>query len=190
VGNEDERVEYSATNDVYMHYDGFRWQAGSFLVTGVFVFWGLLIQQQLPRAVIVVASFLVTVLMAIWLLFAHHYRQIYLAKLHRLRELERQIGAEQHRRFSRLDAVGALIYPSVGPRGHHLDIAVFVVTSVGSVALGAARDGFAWVLLSSLPLVTAVAGLVLWNERRYIARLQTVVEMYNVNRTPAEGAHR
>jgi hypothetical protein len=61
---------------MFVHYDGFRWQAGSFLVAGVFVFWGLLIQQRLESSLIGIGSLLIALLMPAWILFAHHYRQL------------------------------------------------------------------------------------------------------------------
>lgn len=162
---ENVRAEYAAANDGYMHYDGFRWQAGSFLIGGVFIFWGLLVQQELPARVVVVASFLITGLMSVWLLFAHHYRQIYIGKLHRLWQLEDLLGADQHTRFRRGGPRPP--FPIFGPRGHHLDIAVFVVSSIGSALLGAARNGWHWTFLLPLVLILATVAVVMNNERRH-----------------------
>jgi hypothetical protein len=46
------------------------------LVAGVFVFWGLLIQQRLESSLIGIGSLLIALLMPAWILFAHHYRQL------------------------------------------------------------------------------------------------------------------
>lgn len=163
-------MEYAASNDAYMHYDGFRWQAGSFLISGVFVFWGLLIQQPLPPRVITTASLLITGLMSVWLLFAHHYRQIYMGKLHRLWEIEELIGARQHLRFRRQR--GHPSYPVLGPKGHHLDMIVYAFTSLGSAALGASRNGFSWWFLLPVPVVMVVTGYVGRNESRHATALK------------------
>ena len=37
-GLETKLIEYDKTQDAYLHYDAFRWQAGSFLISGVFIF--------------------------------------------------------------------------------------------------------------------------------------------------------
>lgn len=86
-------AEYAATQASYPHYDSFRWQAGSLLIAGVFVFWGLLISTSPPATpkIVGLAGILVSFLMTIWVLFAHHYRQIYLCKLHRIHELEKDL---------------------------------------------------------------------------------------------------
>jgi len=155
-------VEYQAAQDVYLHYDGFRWQAGSFLVGGVFIFWGLLIQQPLPNRVFAVGSVLVATVMALWLLFAHHYRQAYLWKLLRIHEIEEQLGLEQHRRFVRRSGAHRLF----GPKGHELDMYVFAVMSAGGTCLALARNGFSWLALLPIPLIVLFTGIVLFNERR------------------------
>jgi hypothetical protein len=165
------RVEYAAASDNYMHYDAFRWQAGSFLIAGVFVFWGLLIQQSdLPALVITVASLLITCMMSVWLMFAYHYRQIYLGKLDRLHELEKLLGAEQHRRFR---AGRSVRYKLTWPKGHDLDIAVYVLTSLGSVFLGMSRDGFDWSFLSPLVLVVPVIWWVRYHDKQFTEALKT-----------------
>ena len=66
-------TEYSAANAIYLQYDGFRWQAGSFLIAGVFVYWGFLIQAHSPAALVAASSLLVGSLMSCWFLFAMHY---------------------------------------------------------------------------------------------------------------------
>lgn len=156
-------AEYQATQATYLHYDAFRWQAGSFLIAGVFIFWGLLVQRSTDPDVVAAGSVLVTSLMSIWLLFAHHYRQIYLAKLHRLREIERELGMEQHRRFV---GQGRTPYRTFGIRGHHLDIDVYLLTVIGIPLLATARNGFAWQYLISLPIAAATVATVIVNERR------------------------
>ena len=81
-------AEYSSATQVYLQYDGFRWQAGSFLIAGVFVYWGFLIQADSAALLAGLSSLLVAALMSCWLLFAMHYRQLYLQKLHRIQEIE------------------------------------------------------------------------------------------------------
>ena len=85
-------AEYSSATQVYLQYDGFRWQAGSFLIAGVFVYWGFLIQADSAALLAGLSSLLVAALMSCWLLFAMHYRQLYLQKLHRIQEIEVILG--------------------------------------------------------------------------------------------------
>ena len=152
-------AEYAATQAAYLHYDAFRWQAGSFLIAGVFIFWGLLLQQRTPGDVAGVAALLVTALMSTGVLFAHHYRQIYLCKLHRMHELEADLGMRQHLRFKNRD------YDAVGPRGHSLDLAVYLLTIAGTPALGIAKNQFEWWYVPPMLLGLAVAFIVARNER-------------------------
>lgn len=164
-------AEYSSCQDTYLHYDAFRWQSGSFLVAGVFVFWGLLVQQPLEPAVVAAGSMLAALLMSAWALFAHHYRQIYLSKLHRINEIEKLLGLEQHRRFDRSRPGHYVLF---GPRGHVLDIFVYVVVALGGGGLGAIRNGFSYLHLLPVPLVLAVVAYVVVNERKVVSHLRVM----------------
>jgi hypothetical protein len=159
-------AEYHAAQDAYLHYDGFRWQSGSFLVGGVFIFWGLLIQTtDVQDRALIAGSVLVTLVMGLWLLFAHHYRQVYLWKLDRINEIEDRLGLEQHRRFS--PARRGFPYETFGFKGHHLDILVFIALSAGGPWLAMARNGFAgWIVAPVAVLVTLIVVVVMWNESR------------------------
>lgn len=163
------RAEYSSCQATYLHYDAFRWQSGSFLVAGVFVFWGLLVQQPLEPAVVATGAMLAALLMSAWALFAHHYRQIYLAKLHRLNEIEELLGLEQHRRFDRSRPNHYVLF---GPRGHVLDVFVYVIVALGGAGLGAIRNGISPLHFLPVPLVVAVVAYVVINERRVVNQLR------------------
>jgi hypothetical protein len=158
-------AEYAAANSIYLTYDGFRWQAGSFLVAGVFVYWGFVLGSSASAVPLGVSSLLVCALMSCWLLFAHHYRQLYLLKLVRLHEIEARLGMEQHRRF----VPGLVAGPAqraFGPRGHNLDRLVYVLTSLGGGAIAASQGLMTWWLLSPVPIVVATLAWVAMNERR------------------------
>jgi hypothetical protein len=161
-------VEYQAAQQSYLHYDAFRWQSGTFLIAGVFAFWGFLISADtkwLTPTVVSAAIILVTALMALWMLYAHHYRQIYLCKLNRIHELEGLLEMKQHRRFS--EAVSPdLPYHVYGPKGHILDFWVFFVTSLGGPLIGFLRVGFDPWLFLPVPVVLIVLFCVMLNERR------------------------
>lgn len=164
--------EYQATQDAYLHYDSFRWQAGSFLTAGVFVFWGLVVSQtRLPPRIIATGATLVALLMSAWVLFAHHYRQLYLCKLARIHEIEEELGMEQHRRFIG-SGVDGIRYRSFGPRGHNLDLFVYNLTSLTGCALGIAQGPFTPWLLLPLPIVGLVTAMISINERRIKRLLQ------------------
>ncbi len=142
--HESKLAEYAAANSIYLTYDGFRWQAGTFLVAGVFVYWGFLLGADPDALVSGVASILIALIMSCWLYFAYHYRQLYLFKLARLHELEIELGMQQHRRFSVNDAARGLPHVARGPKGHHLDIFVYVFTTVGSGFLTMTVSGASW----------------------------------------------
>jgi hypothetical protein len=169
--SESQIAEYQATQDCYLHYDSFRWQAGSLLIAGVFVFWGLLISSTPSPKVVGLSGLLVCGLMSIWILFAHHYRQIYLCKLNRLHELERNLLMKQHLRFIQSDKERYSIF---GPKGHSLDMAMYVITSLGGSFLGSMQSNFDEWFLLPIPLTITVLVGVLINERRIRRSLKNI----------------
>jgi hypothetical protein len=157
-------VEYASAQECYLHYDAFRWQSGTFLIAGVFVFWGLIAsadKEFLTPTALGVASALVAVLMSLWVLYAHHYRQICLCKLHRIWELERLLGICQHQR---LKEHYYLIY---GPKGHNLDYCVYVTTSFGGIFISLLRIEFDYRLLITIPVILFTFFMVFRNEKRF-----------------------
>ena len=157
-------AEYAAANQVYLQYDGFRWQAGSFLIAGVFVYWGFLIQSSARTVLIGVSSLLVGLLMSCWILFANHYRQLYLQKLHRMHEIELKLGMEQHLRFTG-KAPSGVRYGSEGIKVHNIDLIVYAITTLGGSLLAWIRSGFSGWDLAVVPLVAVVIWHVQKNER-------------------------
>jgi hypothetical protein len=158
-------AEYQATQDGYLHYDSFRWQSGSLLLAGVFVFWGFLITSpttpESPQ-VVGLSGMLVWFLMSIWILFAHHYRQIYLCKIHRLWELEPILLMKQHIRFKDKKE-----YRTFGLKGHQLDMILYAVVCIGGSVLGIVKANTITVVLLAPILVTLVVLIwVSWNEYR------------------------
>jgi len=165
-------AEYQAAQATYLHYDSFRWQAGSLLIAGVFVFWGLLVSSSPPATTKVVGltGILVSLLMTIWVLFAHHYRQIYLCKLDRIVELEKDLGFEQHRRFSPTGVEGRR-YIIFGPKGHHLDLVLYICSSLGGSIVAWVKAGFGWWLLAPVPIIAAISAYILVNEHKILGSL-------------------
>jgi hypothetical protein len=161
--NETLLAEYAAANTVYLTYDGYRWQAGTFLIAGVFVYWGFLISNSAPGSVIGAASILVSLLMSCWLLFAHHYRQLYVYKLLRIQEIEATLGMEQNRRFMP-GAPSGIFHRAHGATGHVLDLTVYALTSLGGGALAWIKSGFSFWDIAVVPIVALVIALVLRNE--------------------------
>jgi hypothetical protein len=154
------RAEYAATQEAYLHYDNFSWQVGAVLIAGTFVFWGFLLDKTIQSpSLFIIASFLVASLMSIWMLYAHHNRQIYLSKLHRIHEIEDLLGLEQHRRWNVVDSEDKFIYRSFGPRGHHLDALIYSITSLGAPLIGLFKIGPNPYLILPLALVF---GILVW----------------------------
>jgi hypothetical protein len=137
------------------------------LIAGVFVFWGLLLTsaQAVDAKLVGLSGILVTFLMSIWILFAYHYRQIYRYKLHRIWELEQDLHMEQHLRFVS-NSKTKFVYHKFGPAGHFLDIAIFVVTSLGGSFIGYFRTPSSPWLLLPLPVVVTVVIWTLVNDWR------------------------
>jgi hypothetical protein len=134
---ENARVEYVAAQDAYLHYDNYSWQVGSVLVAGAFVFWGFLLDKitnsQSPP-LLGCANLVVCLLMSAWLLYANHNREIYLLKLHRVRQLESLLKMWQHRRFASFSNKKAQ-YSVHWPSGHVLNYFIYVLVSLGGPAL-------------------------------------------------------
>ncbi len=165
-------VEYQAAHDAYLHYDGFRWQAGSFLIAGVFIFWGLLAGESVKPEIAALANSLVAVVMSAWLLYAHHGRQIYLSKLDRLQELEYRASMEQHLRFVDLKEFPRR-YRVFGPKGHILDMILYSVAVLGGSLISLAQQGPSPWQLVPAPLLI---GTLIWaglNESRLQSHLDT-----------------
>ena len=126
---ENARVEYAAANYVYMHYNNFTWQVGSVLIAGIFVYWGFIISKAPPLLIVMLGNLVVLFLMSLWIFYAGHNRQIYRFKLHRIWELEKLLGMEQHRRFQSHYSKESFYQPD-GPKGHDLDYYVYFIVSV------------------------------------------------------------
>jgi len=131
---ENARVEYCATQDAFFHLNNLSWKVGSILIAGVVVFWGLLLDMSADFLVIACANLFVCVLMSIWLFYAGHNRQIYLYKLHRVRQLEKILGMWQHRRFTGY-AESDIVYPVPKPSGHWLYYCLYLLVSIGGPIL-------------------------------------------------------
>ena len=149
-------AEYAATNATYLQYDAFRWQAGGLLFAGAFVFLGFLITGETTAVSLWVGSLIVAAVMGFWMLYAQHYRQLYLFKINRLLELEHVMGAEQHRRFHEGQGVDDARYPKVGIRGHNLDQLVYLALALGGPLLAAVQhkwSGPMWLVVATVPAV-------------------------------------
>jgi hypothetical protein len=158
-------AEYQAAHNSFHHYDSFRWQSGSLLIAGSLVLWGFVITKQATPMVIGVTSFFVTLLLSIWTLFAHHYRQLYMAKLHRIQEIEMLLQMHVNRRLGFLGQ-REVIYKIYGPKGHNLDLMIFVAISFFGPVLAMLTVGFAWPLCLSVPLVLGSVWWVRRNEKK------------------------
>lgn len=136
------------------HYDAFKWQSGGLLVAGAFVFLGLIstVDSQLLSSF---GAMIVVGVMSGWILYAQHYRALYLLKLHRVAELESAMGAEANRRFqSHLKR--PVTYPRIGPRGHNIDLAMYLLVSAAAPALVIAQVQFDWLTVISLFVIVVV----------------------------------
>jgi hypothetical protein len=162
---EDVVAEYETAHSAYLQYDGFRWQAGSLLIAGAFVFLGLLSTTSDASAKVGVGALVVTGVMSIWILYAQHYRQLYLFKLDRVLELELVMGAQQHSRFNPHTPTPKT-YPRRGPRGHNLDLGVYVIVTVAGPALALAGESFSGWSVVSLGTTVGIVVWVLQQERQ------------------------
>jgi hypothetical protein len=70
TSREAQLAEYEANNASYLHYDSFRWSAGSFLIAGVFLFCGSLLSGGSSQ-LFAPATGLVICVMTGWIYYAH-----------------------------------------------------------------------------------------------------------------------
>lgn len=103
--------------------------------------------------------------MSIWILYAQHYRQLYLFKLDRILELEKLMGAEQNARFN-AHIPTQKAYPRIGPRGHNLDLGVYIIITLAGPGLALVGGSFSAWTVPSLVLTALVSAWVLWQDRR------------------------
>ena len=149
-------VEYQATHDAFVHFSTFRWQVAAPVFTGVAVFWGFMLQPDLDPKTVGVAGLLITTLLTMWLLYTDLNRQIYLAKLHRIHEIEQVLGMWQHRQWTSAAAkAGRPIRRTFGLHGHELDKCVYVIGSFGSSIIAASSSNWSWWFLFPAPRVVA-----------------------------------
>ena len=166
ISEESLRTEYAAAQDAYLHYDSFSWQVGSILIAGAFVFWGFLLDKNVEPSLIGVGACLISLLMSAWFLYTHHCRQIYLSKLHRIHQIEELLGMEQHRRWVSSDSQEKPMYQTFGPRGYQLDQFIYLLTTLGALAIGLVRFGLNPWLALPLPVIAFTLLIVRQNEHR------------------------
>jgi hypothetical protein len=160
-------AEYAAAQDDYLHNDNFPWQIGSILIVGTFVFWGLLLDKQSNPQILGISSALVTLLLSVWILYAHHYRQTYLCKLHRLQEIERILGMESHTRWAKnKQGDKRPVYRTFGPSGHNMNLFIYCTACLGTPLIELFNVGLSWWLTLPLPIIFVVVVWININERQ------------------------
>src|SRR4051812_16668301 len=112
------------------------------LIAGVFLFWGVVFTNDSTEELFAPASVVVTLVMTVWLLYANHYRQLYLFKLDRIHEIEMVLGMEANRRFVETHPDARPRYRASGTKGHDLDAILFVLVSVSGPFFAFFRQGF------------------------------------------------
>jgi hypothetical protein len=177
-------VEYQVAYAGVLHYDSFKWSAGSMLIAGVFLFWGVLFASESAQELFAPASCLVALVMTVWILYASHYRQLYLLKLHRIREIEEALGMHANRRFVYgTDDTGPR-YATHGLSGHTLDLCLYSLVSLGGAVLSMFREGLEWWQL--LPVIVTLFGLVTYlrQEQRTAATLGALASLTTTPSAP------
>jgi hypothetical protein len=147
-------AEYEMALTAEAHYDTFKWQSGGLLVAGAFVFLGLI--SAVNSALLSnLGAVIIAGVMSGWILYAQHYRALYLLKLHRVAELEIAMEAEANRRFQP-QLRRPITYPRIGPRGHNIDLAMYLVVSAAAPALVIAQGMFNWLTVIAILVVLTI----------------------------------
>jgi hypothetical protein len=158
-------AEYSAGNAAFVHYDNFSWQVGAVLVAGAFVFWGFLLDKQIGHFLIFISSLLITLLMSSWIFYTSHNRQIYLSKLHRIHEIEKILGLQQHLRCIKNKSNKNSYYRLFGFKGHVLDYFIYFISSIGAPLIGILKFGFHIIILIPIIIVLLVLTIIIIKEK-------------------------
>lgn len=159
-------AEYAAAHDGYLHYDNFSWQVGAVLIAGTFVFFGFLIDKQIDNSTFLAASLLVAGLMSIWVLYGNHNRQIMLCKLHRIHELEEQLGMQQNLRWVKTSSSSLPHYRTFGFHGYELDAAIYFLVSAGTPIIWFIKLGMDSLMVIPVALIILCLVTLRINERR------------------------
>ena len=159
-------AEYAAAHDGYLHYDNFSWQVGAILIAGTFVFFGFLLDKTIDSLTFLAASLLVTSLMSLWALYGSHNRQIMLCKLHRIHELEEQLGMQQNLRWTKASGSFPHQYRTFGFHGYELDAAIYFVVSLGMPAIWFVKIGIDGLMVIPIALLILCLVALRINERR------------------------
>lgn len=179
---EEESAEYKAAHDSFHHYDAFRWTPGSITIVSAAVLWGFLLNREAFPAHSTVAAFscLITLISASWLYLSHHFRQLFMSKLYRIHEIEHKYDMRlnlPHGFMGRQSSKNDRVYPNLGPRGHNIDIALFVTISLFGPVVAVFEGGFDRVYLLPAAMVIFVVANILLNEVR-IRRLYNAMSPY------------
>jgi hypothetical protein len=173
-------VEYRAAHDSFHHYDTLRVQYASMLIASSLVIWGFLISSKVSERSIGIASLLISLISAGWFFYAHHYRQLFMSKLFRIHEIERELGMELNLRLGFL-GITKMDYKSFGPKGHNIDLFIFILIPLFGPILTLFEKGFSLWLVTSLPIIFIAIVWISNNERKmrsfYKSRLDTTMTL-------------
>lgn len=169
--------EYQAAHDSFHHYDGFKWQSGAMLIAGSTVLWGLLFSgNQVPSgARVACASVFISLLLSVWLIYTHHYRQLYMSKLYRIHIIEHELHMELNTPLG-FPGISKSTRKLYGPKGHNIDIFVcFFITAFGPI-YQLIDTGFKPELLLGMLFTALASSLVHRNEKAMIADYESLSE--------------
>lgn len=140
------------------------------LIASATVLWGLLFSADKPPsgAQVAWASVLISGLLSAWLLYANHYRQLYMSKLYRMHVIEGELKMSLNNPlgFPGLSKRTREIY---GPKGHHIDMSVCVLITAFGPIYRFLESGFELELLLGLLVMAGVSCYVHGNEKKMIA---------------------
>ena len=171
-------AEYQAAHNSFHHYDNFRWQSGSMLIASSLVIWGFLISNSVGVKSIGITSIFITLILSAWIFYAHHYRQLYMSKLYRIHEIEKELSMALNIRHGFL-GITEKHYYIFGPKGHNIDRFIFVIISLFGPILTLFEKGFSFWLCASLPVVLIAIALVSINESKMMNFYRSQIAMPN-----------
>jgi len=168
--NDNLHFEYQAAHDSFHHYDGFKWQSGTMLIASSTVLWGLLFSRDAPPSAtqVACASIFISLLLSMWLLYAHHYRQLYMSKLHRIHLIELELKMKLNAPLGFIGVTDRTrnLY---GPKGHNIDIFVCMLITIFGPIYQSISCKCEPKLFFGLFVMMGFSCYVHWNEKKMLA---------------------
>ena len=94
-------------------------------------------------------------------------------------EIERELRMESHIRWKETNDRNIKKYQTYGPRGHDMNIFIYILTSLGAPILGLLKQGYSSWLLLPVPIIILTVTMIIRNEKRIKKLLAKFEQCHN-----------